>query len=57
MIMLFILVISCNKLRDIMGMGEARDMEYIVFRKLSKKVGGGRSYTGKQDYSLGKLEK
>jgi len=55
--MLFILVISCNKLRDIMGMGEARDMEYIVFRKLSKKVGGGRSYTGKQDYSLGKLEK
>lgn len=40
-----------------MDMGELIDMEYIVFRKLSKKAGKGSSDIAKQDYSLGKLEK
>lgn len=40
-----------------MDMGELIDMEYIVFRKLSKKGGKGISNVAKQDYSLGKLEK
>lgn len=38
-------------------MGEAIVMEYIVFRELSKKAGGGSSYVAKQGYSLEKMEK
>lgn len=32
-------------------------MECILFRKLSKKAGGGSSYIAEEHHSLGKLEK
>lgn len=40
-----------------MDMGEAIDMEYIDFRKLSKQAGAGSSHSANQDYGLRKLEK
>lgn len=36
---------------------EEVEMECILFRKMSKKVGGDNSYVAKEDHSLGKLEK
>lgn len=36
---------------------EQVDIECVLFRKLSRKAGGGSSYIATEDHSLGKLEK